>query len=134
MNFQMESVDGHCSMLYLPCYFVFPVLKWCAKMTQNVKTWQIYPWTTCKSFKSLLLHCFPVLVKDEPIWNQTSQSKLFSIAEKSQVIWIWFGFFFTDANIVVLSVDFFSVKFQYILRNYWNLNSDFNSLLGKNFQ
>ena len=49
------------------------------------------------------------------------------------VIMIFVCIFFIDINFDIFSVDFLSVKFEYISWNYWNLNPDFNSLLGKTF-
>ena len=132
----MYTSEGHCSMLHVPCHLLLSFLPFENGCQNAIKTGKIYLWTTCESFENLLFHQFPVLVisrkcdKEFEKWalNKSGQVRSFKSDHSAgsfnriflftMVIFVWI--FFKDANSVILSVDFFSVKFEYILWNYWN--------------
>ena len=48
----LPYLKGHCTMLHLPCHFVFTAWKWGAKIPK--KTGPLYPLITCESFINFL--------------------------------------------------------------------------------
>ena len=58
--------------------------------------------------------------------TEKSQIIISSIFLFGRIIFVWI--FLTDTSVFVFSMDSFSVKFEYVYWNYWNLNPDFNNL------
>ena len=123
----------HASMCLVTSFRFSRLKMGCQNETKNAKN--LFG-TTGESFENLLFHQFPVLVisrkcdKEFEKWalNKSGQVRSFKSDHSAgsfnriflftMVIFVWI--FFKDANSVILSVDFFSLKFEYILWNYWN--------------
>ena len=128
--FLLFPILGFMASSALSLRVLFPVWKWSAKIRQKIHIEQL-----SKVSKNFYFINFPFWryqgsviqrLKNEPIYNQTSQDMLLLI---SQVIQIKISFhddnfrvdFFKDLNFVIFSIDFFSsVKFEHISWNYWN--------------
>ena len=124
----------HCSMWrsfqhasFARCHFVLSVWKWGAKNVTNML--QIYPWTTCKKFQKPFVSSICRFIEVRPVrWPRSGQSMDFlnnreipdhlnqGVFSFVKIIFVWS--FLKDADFVMFSVIFFSIKFEYISWNY----------------